>query len=389
MHFHPRLLSGLPDRGDSPRTSPAARLRHAFIAATSPSLGLGSPPVLHPRCNGLKLKTPASYAELEAAVRNWIATCVMSRTPMGGVPVHRERELVNGNASLVDIWGRILRYRSGQEVTIIPEYRWRSGGVESIRFTTTATPPPPPACRYDIRNAYAIEREAARGTLALSADVARRFIRTVGAVSARGRFVPTVIDNKYWFAKLYEFITFYEIGEAPRFRHPAFVLHFITIFYDLYYRALENWNAGNRGAVSGLWTSHFTRASRPDNSSIRGWMYGVQSSIVTGVTAHVQGDMATALERTYRSFVAKYCLRPPPRFDDFHPDFFEGNRIVFDKAKGAFLLHLPQFGPFPVGPEVGQFLFATGEPLAGGLDVGEVYRWRDAAWAEARRRLGQ
>ena len=53
------------------------------------------------------------------------------------------------------------------------------------------------------------------------------------------------------------------------------------------------------------------------------------------------------------------------------------------------MLHLPQFGPFPVGPEVGQFLFATGEPLAGGLDVGEVYRWRDVAWAEARRRLGQ
>ena len=63
--------------------------------------------------------------------------------------------------------------------------------------------------------------------------------------------------------------------------------------------------------------------------------------------------------------------------------------MVFEKAKGAFLLHLPQFGPFPVGPEVGQFLFARGEPLAGGLDVDEVYRWRDVAWAEARRRLGQ
>lgn len=37
----------------------------------------------------------------------------------------------------------------------------------------------------------------------------------------------------------------------------------------------------------------------------------------------------------------------------------------------------------------GQFLFAVGESLAGGLDVDEVYRWRDAAWSEARRRLGQ
>jgi OmpA family/Family of unknown function (DUF5995) len=251
------------------------------------------------------------------------------------------------------------------------------------------TPPPLPVCPYDIRNAFTIEREAARRALALSALVANRFIRTVGALSARGRFIPTVIDNKYWFAKLYELITYYEIGEASSFRNPAFVLHFIPIFYDLYYRALENWTAGNRAAVTHLWSTHFTRANRPDTGSIRAWMDGVRTGIVTGVTAHVQGDMATALERTYRSYVAKYCLSPPPRFDEFRPDFFERNRAVFERAKAAFLLHLSQFSPFPVGPEWGQFLFAVGEPMAGGLDVGEVYRWRDTAWSEARRRLGQ
>jgi len=36
-----------------------------------------------------------------------------------------------------------------------------------------------------------------------------------------------------------------------------------------------------------------------------------------------------------------------------------------------------------VGPEWGQFLFAAGEPLAGGLDVDDVYRWRNPAWREA------
>jgi hypothetical protein len=166
-------------------------------------------------------------------------------------------------------------------------------------------------------------------------------------------------------------------------------MHFIPIFYDLYYRALENWTAGNQAVVSSLWTIHFTRAGRPDNGSITAWANGVRASIVTGVTAHIQGDMATALERAYRSYVAKYCLVPPPRFDDFRPDFFARNRIVFDRAKAAFLLHLSQQGPLPVGPEIGQFLFAQGEPMMGGLDVDEVYRWRDTAWAEARRRLGQ
>jgi hypothetical protein len=68
---------------------------------------------------------------------------------------------------------------------------------------------------------------------------------------------------------------------------------------------------------------------------------------------------------------------------------FEANWIVFERGKAAFLLHLSQSGPLPVGPEIGQFLFAQGEPLMGGLDVGEAYRWRDTAWSEARRRLGQ
>jgi hypothetical protein len=254
--------------------------------------------------------------------------------------------------------------------------------------TTTTTTPSAPVCA-DIRNAVAIEMPLARATLDLSAQVSRRFIRSLGALGARGRFVPTVLDNKYWFAKLYEFITYFEIADISRFRHPGFVLHFIPIFYNLYYQALENWFNGNRSSVSALWTTHFTRTERPDVGSLRAWMNGVRDSIVTGVTAHVQGDMATALERAYRSYVSKYCLNPPPRFDDFREDFFERNRIIFDRAKASLLLDLSPLSPFPVSPEVGQFLFAQGEPFAGGLDVEEVYNWRAATWNEARRRLGQ
>lgn len=352
--------------------------------------GLAAPPRLQPRCYSLVLKIPSAFQELEEAVKKWIATCVQSRTEVRGVPVHREHKLVTGNPSLLDIWNRILRSRVGQEAMLLAEYVWGANRAESIRFSTTALPPPPPSvCRYDIRNAFEIEREAARRTLALSAQVANRFIRTVGAVSARGRFIPTVIDNKYWFAKLYEFTTYYEIAKVSSFRHPAFVLHFIPIFYDLYHRALENWTAGNLALVSNLWRTHFTRASRPNNSSIRAWMDGVRDSIVTGTTAHVQGDMAIALERAYRSYVAKYCLSPPP-FDKFRPDFSKMDSVVFKHSQAAFFLHLSQFGPFPVGPEWGQFLFGVGARwLPGSLDVGLVNQWRDAAWSEAKRRLGQ
>jgi hypothetical protein len=119
-------------------------------------------------------------------------------------------------------------------------------------------------------------------------------------------------------------------------------------------------------------------------------MNGVLSSIVTGTTAHVQGDMATALERTYRSYVAKYCLSPPPRFDEVRPDFFKMDSIVFKHSQAAFFLHLSQFSPFLVGPEWGQFLFGVGaRRVPGSLDIDLVDQWRDIAWSEAKRRLGQ
>jgi hypothetical protein len=249
--------------------------------------------------------------------------------------------------------------------------------------------PVAPTCAHDYRDALRIEFAAARETLSLSAIVARNFVRTVGALSARGRFIPTIIDNKYWFAKLYEYITYEELAAVRQFRHPAFVMHFIPIFYGLYYDAVKNWLDGKRNVVSGLWKLHFTAADRPDNSSIGAWTSGLRSSIVTGVTAHIKGDMATALERTYRSYVSKYCPSPAPRFDEFRSDFFEVNRSVFDRAKADFLLEAARFSFLPVGPELGQFLFAVGEPLVGGLNVDEVYRWRDQVWTEARRRLGQ
>jgi OmpA family len=254
---------------------------------------------------------------------------------------------------------------------------------------------PLPTCRHDIRHAFAIEREAARRTLALSRQVANRFIQTIGAVGARGRFIPTVNDNKHWFAKLYEFTTFYEIGKASSFRHPAFVLHFIPIFYDLYYRALENWTAGHPALVSNLWHIHFTRAGRPDNSSTWAWINGVQDSIVTGTIAHVQGDMATALERAYHLYVAKYCLTLPPPFDEFRPDFFKMDAMVFKYSRAAFILHVSHFGPGfaigskPGGIELGQFLFGVGARMPGSLDISLVDQWRDTAWSEAKRRLGQ
>jgi hypothetical protein len=264
--------------------------------------------------------------------------------------------------------------------------RERSRRVQVI--IPAAPPLPAPACEHSISSAVAIEMHAAQATLTKSVRIAQGFVRTVGSVGARGTIVPTLIDDKYWFAKLYELITYYEIGNLSRFAQPAFLLHFIPIFYDMYADALDNFLRRNLTAVSSLWLTHFQTAARPDVSSFSAWQRGVQSSIATGVSAHIQGDMATALERTYRSFVAKYCLPNPP-LDTFRRDFFQNNRPIFNAVQAALFLELSRLGPFPVSQEMAQSIIGVGAGVLGGLDLDEVFRWRATAWDAAKARLGQ
>jgi hypothetical protein len=256
---------------------------------------------------------------------------------------------------------------------------------DNYRFSSSDVPGtiyiPKPPCPYDISKSFEIELNEASRTRHQSIDVANRFFRTVGAVGRTGRFVPTIIDTKYWFAKLYEITTGFEIGAARSYKHPGFVLHFIPIFYVMYNSALDAWTAGGAG-VSQLWREHFTKTGRPDMDSIMAWSNGVITSIVTGTIAHVRGDMGKALESAYRSYVSKYCLNPAPPFDTYKQDFFTMG-AVFNQARAAAMSLVASLGPIP---EAGVKL---GDALRAGLDVSQVEQWRAKAWADAKQSLGQ
>src|SRR5262245_41455206 len=83
------------DDDDDERPAPTAKSRRPAPRAPRAAPGTGAlsglawPPALHPRCNRLSIRVPGSYPELETAVRNWIATCVMSRTVVDGAPIRR------------------------------------------------------------------------------------------------------------------------------------------------------------------------------------------------------------------------------------------------------------------------------------------------------------
>ena len=117
-----------------------------YLRENETALGDPQPaPRLQPRCYSRMLTVPNTYDELEEAVRQWISTCVMSRTETRpGVPIRRERELVNGNATLRNTWDKVLQHLKGKTVKIDADYVWGTDREEAIKFSTTAVPPPPP-----------------------------------------------------------------------------------------------------------------------------------------------------------------------------------------------------------------------------------------------------
>jgi hypothetical protein len=101
---------------------------------SEPGTAVPWPPRLVARCYELRLVVPGTYEELEAAVERWIATCVQSRTIVGGAPAHRERVLVRGNPTLRAVWERI-RDGKGKTLSIRAEYVWGRNREEAIRFS--------------------------------------------------------------------------------------------------------------------------------------------------------------------------------------------------------------------------------------------------------------
>lgn len=261
------------------------------------------------------------------------------------------------------------------------------------------------------------------------------------ATLKKSRLIATTIipkgarsDLPYWFAELYYYITLYEIQRRSIFSHPAFVMRFIPIFYDMYGDAAEvykisgatgtaesaetavtgalvggmagataGWAAGmvaqavagaahaaiTRAAMPDHWRDHFVIASQiVDSSQVYLYINAVTKSIVSGVKAHIQGDMDKALVKAYRTYTERYSNVPP--FDTFYPDFFERNKQIFGDVRVALINELVNLG---MGLAVSNrqidpnFASKAADILNMGLNIDEIYRWRDKAWQSAKATL--
>jgi len=258
----------------------------------------------------------------------------------------------------------------------------KNGGIDTyedeLNLTITLR-----RCKSE-KDAWQIELPNAKSTLVRSREVAQSVLE-YGVKNKNS-------DLAYWFAELYVYITGSEIDAAPRFSRPGFLLHFIPVFYDMYARNAEAYAAGKAEKISATWKLHFKISSvrtDPYNQKTQ-YINDATASLVSGVQAHIQGDMAEALLKTYESYSRKYCSVPP--FDTYKPDFFEINRPVFEHVKLSFLNEFLNSGLDPLilaGKPLGTRVYPktaawAADIMKKGLDVDEIYRWREEAWQKAR-----
>jgi hypothetical protein len=146
-----------------------------------------------------------------------------------------------------------------------------------------------------------------------------------------------------------------------------------------------------KGSIPSHWQDHFNMASLiVDPSQLIPWMNAVTKSLISGVAAHIKGDMAPSLEKAYRTFSAKYTGVPP--FDTFKQDFFDRNRPIFAKVRLTLVNELVNrgMGLATSGKSVDpSFASQAAEVVNMGLKIDEIYKWREDAWRTAKLKLRQ
>jgi hypothetical protein len=239
---------------------------------------------------------------------------------------------------------------------------------------------------------YSAEYLEARETLDLSARTASQFVAQLGAlapvlvpplpgahIGRRPGFQATVLDHKYWFAKLYQLVTIQELSYSIHTKYPGFSFHFVKVFYGMYFDALQTFLRG--GKAGALWQTHFEGPHVPAGERIDPTaVETVQFSVKTGAIAHIQGDMPVALATAYKTWSAN----PKPAFDLLREDFIDGSQKAFVAAQAAFYLDVNDKTFSPLSPEVGQFAAAVYQQtfdIQPSLPV--MFQWRRDAWQKA------
>lgn len=138
-------------------------------------------------------------------------------------------------------------------------------------------------------------------------------------------------DGKYWFARVYHFVTHYTLRdiEAGVYSYPHMKMQQIVHFHGTYASNLAAWTAGDLANVEANWREAFSQAE--DSGSILGASKSAGNALLPSIEAHVRLDLPRAIAAAYD---LHYAGIPGASLNSFRADFFAMSS-VFERATDA------------------------------------------------------
>lgn len=151
-------------------------------------------------------------------------------------------------------------------------------------------------------------------------------------------------DPKYWFAKVYYFVTKFELDAIDRgaYLYPHMKLQEVELFNATYAANLAAWQAGDLGNVEENWKAAFATADG-SQSGVQQFLsesMAIKNALLPSMEAHIRFDLPRALAAAYN---AHYSGIPHTSLDDFRTDFFAMGP-VFDQANEALAPEIDEEG---------------------------------------------
>jgi hypothetical protein len=151
-------------------------------------------------------------------------------------------------------------------------------------------------------------------------------------------------DNRYWFARVYQYVTEGEIAqaEAGGFYYPSYALASVMYFDKVYGDNFNAWSEGRTEDVEAHWKEAFQTCVDNQDSlaedivefaiSPEVWamdeVLSVVESLVASMQAHIRYDLPRCEAWVFDTL---YANMPGAKLSDFHPDFVAMGGI-FDRA---------------------------------------------------------
>ncbi|NJM06668.1 hypothetical protein HC891_11515 [Candidatus Gracilibacteria bacterium] len=173
-------------------------------------------------------------------------------------------------------------------------------------------------------------------------------------------------DMKYWFAKVYYFVTTYELEAIANgvYQYPHMKMQEVILFNETYQVNLAQWEQGAHDRVESNWREAFAAAD--DENGGTWYLPGskeIGNALLPSMEAHIRFDLPRAMASAYRTH---YAGIPGTAIDDFQADFYRMGP-VFDEAQAALLPEMDEytygFDPGSWGPvrdTVFPFMFHVG-----------------------------